>query len=724
MRFLAGRRGAPDRPRPTAAARPDPQWPVVAEPAWRHALAVLLLALAATAPPPAAAVDALVIEARRVTGLGLSAREVAVRIDLAQPAAPQARVQVARIDLDDDAGRVTRLDLRCRAPVLDGPRFGCPRATVTSTDSPIGPLEFAASLWLDVDRGVFDARGSRIPLGGGFARFAVQDTPKSWSADAGLDGVTLPGLRNWLSKFVTLPADLSVEGRIDGSATLHGRDALDSGRLALTLTGANFSNEAGTTVGENLAVNVSADLAPHRGGGIGVEARLASAGGQALAGPVLLDLGAHPLVVAAQGEWRDGVLVLDEFRVDQRQLAQARGQARLRLVGAGPLVESATLELQRLELPAAYTSFLQIALAATDFGTLETSGTLSGRVVVAHDAIMRLDAELGGLDLRDKRDRVWMKQLRGALHWAPAGTATPAPSHLEWNEGGAYGLAGGAARLDFAAQGTSFALSKPARLPIFDGALAIRELSVKEAGSDRQTLEFEGDIEPISMPKIAKAFGWPEFAGTLSGRIPRVEFRDQQLTFGGDLEARVFDGTIVGRNIRLQDPLGRWPRLFADIELRQLDLGLLTRTFEVGSITGRIEGELKGLELFAWTPVAFDGYLQTPKGDRGRHRISARAVGNLSNIGGGGGGVGAALQTGVFRMFDEYDYEKLGLRCRLANDVCLMSGVEPAGTGYYILKGRGVPLINIIGNAGRVNWPQLLSQVQAQMSGEGTVRIE
>ena len=226
------------------------------------------------------------------------------------------------------------------------------------------------------------------------------------------------------------------------------------------------------------------------------------------------------------------------------------------------------------------------------------------------------------------------------------------------------------------------------------------------------------------MPQLAKAFGWPEFAGTLSGRIPRVEFRDKLLTFGGDLEARVFDGTIVGRNIRLQDPLGRWPRVFADIELRNLDLALVTRTFEIGSITGRLEGAIKGLELFAWSPVAFDAYLQTPPGLRGRKRISARAVGTLSNVGGGGGGVVAALQSGVFKMFDEYDYEKLGIRCRLVNDVCLMSGVEPAGMGYYILKGSGIPRINIIGNAGRVNWPQLVSQLETQMSGEGSVRIE
>ena len=58
------------------------------------------------------------------------------------------------------------------------------------------------------------------------------------------------------------------------------------------------------------------------------------------------------------------------------------------------LVRSATLELPRIEMPAAYTSFLQIALAATDFGTLETSGSLSGALEIADDAVVREDLHL------------------------------------------------------------------------------------------------------------------------------------------------------------------------------------------------------------------------------------------------------------------------------------------------------------------------------------------
>jgi hypothetical protein len=295
---------------------------------------------------------------------------------------------------------------------------------------------------------------------------------------------------------------------------------------------------------------------------------------------------------------------------------------------------------------------------------------------------------------------------------------------LTWTAGSAYGLSGAGARIEFKAQGASLALTQPARLPIFDGALMVRTLAAESLGSENPALQFEADIEPISLQKLAPAFGWPPLAGRLAGRIPRIDYRDRVLTVAGDIEARVFGGRIVGSKLRLQDPLGPWPRLFADVRAYDLDLAEVTQTFSIGSITGRLEGHLLGLELFNWSPVAFDALLQTTRGKGERRRISARAVGNLSNIGGGGGGVVAALQSGAFKMFDQYDYDRIGLRCRLANDVCLMSGIEPAGAGYYILKGKGLPHIDIVGNAGRVSWPQLVGQIATQMRGEGQLRIE
>jgi hypothetical protein len=235
-------------------------------------------------------------------------------------------------------------------------------------------------------------------------------------------------------------------------------------------------------------------------------------------------------------------------------------------------------------------------------------------------------------------------------------------------------------------------------------------------------VSFEGEVEPISMRRLAAVFGWPEFQGTLAASIPAVKLKDNLLTIEGNVESQVFGGRVIGSNIRLQDPLGNFPQFFADVRARDLDLSLVTQTFEVGSITGRLEVDVLNLELFDWSPVSFDARLATPAGDKSRHRISAKAVTSLSNVGGGGGGVVQALQGGVLRFFDEYSYDKLGITCKLRNDICAMSGVEQAGIGYYIVKGAGVPRIDIVGNAGRVRWSQLLSSIATADFGSASTQ--
>ncbi len=152
----------------------------------------------------------------------------------------------------------------------------------------------------------------------------------------------------------------------------------------------------------------------------------------------------------------------------------------------------------------------------------------------------------------------------------------------------------------------------------------------------------------------------------------------------------MFDGDVTISDLRLQDPFGKWPRFSSNVALDNLDLELMTGAFSFGRITGRLSGRVDGLRLFNWAPVAFDAQLYTPPGDRSKHRISQRAVENIGSIGGGGAGVAAALSSGFMRFFDDFNYERLGLSCRLENDVCAMDGVAPAPNGgYYLVKGQG-----------------------------------
>jgi hypothetical protein len=259
-------------------------------------------------------------------------------------------------------------------------------------------------------------------------------------------------------------------------------------------------------------------------------------------------------------------------------------------------------------------------------------------------------------------------------------------------------------------------------LPVFDGGLSIETLRLRHAGTPQMYLRFDAELTPVSLRLLTRSLGWPEFSGTVSGRIPRLQLEDGFVTLGGNLEASVFDGSVTVRNLRLRDPLGEYPQLFADIDVDRLDLAQVTDTFEFGMITGRMSGRIEGLETFDWMPVAFDASFYTTPGDRSPRRIDQRAVSNLSSIGGGSGGsVTAAMQGGFLRFFDSFRYDRLGLSCRLANDVCQMDGVAPADGGYYIVKGSGLPRIDVIGNQRRVAWTRLVRQLAAITESSGPV---
>jgi len=191
--------------------------------------------------------------------------------------------------------------------------------------------------------------------------------------------------------------------------------------------------------------------------------------------------------------------------------------------------------------------------------------------------------------------------------------------------------------------------------------------------------------------------------------IPRVSYARSTLTVDGALLLRVFDGTVVAKDVKLLDPFGKAPRLQASLDMKNLDLDLLTRTFSFGNITGRIDAQVTGIELANWQPVKFDARIASSAGEYPR-KISQTAVQNISAL--GGAGAAGAIQRSFLRFFDQFGYEKLGLSCILRNNVCEMGGVEDAPQGYVIVKGGGIPAISVIGYNRRVNWRELIERLK------------
>lgn len=254
---------------------------------------------------------------------------------------------------------------------------------------------------------------------------------------------------------------------------------------------------------------------------------------------------------------------------------------------------------------------------------------------------------------------------------------------------------------------------EPLRIPILDGAVNIEDIEARHE-KDGWQWTLSAAVQPISMQRFSQALQLPTMRGTLSAVIPQVRYAQQTLQVDGALLFKMFDGTVVVKNLTASDLLGPTPHVYGNIDMRNLDLDLLTQTFSFGSMQGRLDVTVRDLELFGWKPVRFDAKVASSPGTYPR-KISQRAVQNITALGGGGGA--AAIQRSFLRFFDQFGYSRIGLSCHLSRGVCDMGGVAEAPTGYVIVQGGGIPALTVIGYNRRVDWDELLNRLQRATQG-------
>ncbi|MFY9326421.1 MAG: hypothetical protein WAO76_00130, partial [Georgfuchsia sp.] len=163
-------------------------------------------------------------------------------------------------------------------------------------------------------------------------------------------------------------------------------------------------------------------------------------------------------------------------------------------------------------------------------------------------------------------------------------------------------------------------------------------------------------------------------------------------------------------------------RFVADIEARRLDLGLITSTFSFGSILGRIDADIKGLELQGWKPLAFRARIDSSPG-KYRRAISRGALIDISALGGAAGAAAVRALPGA-GFFNTASYDRIGFGCVLRDHVCQMEGLYPQGDGYVLVEGSGIPTIKLMGYNRNIDWNLLISRLKAVIAGKTKAVIE
>lgn len=464
-------------------------------------------------------------------------------------------------------------------------------------------------------------------------------------------------------------------------------------------------------------------------------------GGELLIGSAYVALPPTPVALAieAVGDaagwrlptlmWRDG------------DTLQAQGNAAFATDGA---LRALDLQLDSRTAAPLTKRYLSGWLSTYGMSDLILDGGLQARLRLDSRGLRAFDARFDTLDVRDGGDVFRFDDLDGDLRFSngPATADSPHESELRWAGGRLYGLEFGAAVVPLRSADGAIAFREAVSFPAVGGQLRFDrfELSPRDGERGLQS-KFGLTLDDMDIGKLAQALGWPAFRGTLSGRIPDARYVDDRLSFEGGLEMDVFDGRVRISSLAMERPFGVAPTLSADLAMDDLDLRSVTEVFDFGSITGRLDGSIRGVRLVDWSATAFDADLHTDrdaaKRRREQQRISQRAVQNISSV--GDASFVTTLQGKLIGMFDDFGYRQIGITCRLRNQVCAMGGVESLDAfanmkdetasqasasdgsdndGFTIVEGAGLPRLRVVGFKRRVDWPTLVERLEAVGKGD------
>ena len=421
----------------------------------------------------------------------------------------------------------------------------------------------------------------------------------------------------------------------------------------------------------------------------------------------------------ASGKLQEHLLTFDSANLSLKNIGSLAFSGQLDT--SNYQIKSLQASLPNLNLGNAYPLLFQPLLGNTALNDAEIAGQAALNVKVINNEIKVFELKLDNVDISDKASKFAFYKINANIPWSYDDA-----TQVKFGYEGGQLLNLPLGRTALQAEVNRYSVTADQMtLPILDSALSLSDVSAARIG-DQWYWHLRAKVNPISMGDLSGALKLPKMVGKVSAEIPLVTYAAGNLTIDGSMVFNLFSGQMTVTNLSLQTPLGKTPKLFADMQFRRLDLGDLTRTFSFGTIEGKLDGDVNNLEMQNWKPVKFDAKVQSSPEVSGERRyakkISQRAVENISAL--GGAGAAAAVQRSFLRFFKEFNYAKLGLSCQLRNDTCKMDGIESTAQGYVIVKGSGIPAITVMGYNRTVGWGELLSRIKRVTDGNAKAVVQ
>ncbi len=424
--------------------------------------------------------------------------------------------------------------------------------------------------------------------------------------------------------------------------------------------------------------------------------------------PIYLSINsAHAVTLINNGSWWPGQkqVELKSIEFKHTQLLSLQASAAINYQ-SDLLIESAELELYVPQLKPVTPVYLAPFLATEG---IELQGELEVKLKLQQNILSEINLDMQQFTLRDNEQRFYLGQANAEVNWTKQNKNQA--SFINWQTLNLRAIPFAPGQLDFTLFDRQFRLLQAAKLGVLEGELFIQKFSFSTTeNNDDPIVHFKGWADNLSLEQLSRALNWEPLTGSISGYIPSVRYQNKTLSLDGELKMRVFGGQVRINNLASSGMFTNFAQFYMDLEFDNLDLSMITRKFHIGNIEGKLSGVVQNLYLENWQPVSFYAWMGTPEGDDSTHKISQKAVENIASI--GGNSAADVLSKGFLSLFSSFRYDKLGFGCYLHQGVCQLMGVEAIDNGFYLVKGGGLPRINIIGYNPRLNWSVLLERLR------------
>ncbi|HDK41548.1 MAG TPA: hypothetical protein ENG93_02685 [Nitrospirae bacterium] len=138
-----------------------------------------------------------------------------------------------------------------------------------------------------------------------------------------------------------------------------------------------------------------------------------------------------------------------------------------------------------------------------------------------------------------------------------------------------------------------------------------------------------------------------------------------------------------------------------------------------------MQGYVRNLVIANSQAERFEALIETVRRKGVTQKISVEAINKISIM--GTGSASAILSTGIYKLFEQYKYAKIGFKGKLKNDNFLLGGIVTEGNKEYIVKGGILPpKVNIISHTRNVSFQEMVKRLNSikQIEKGEKIRVE